>query len=562
MGKPIRLLIVEDSEDDTLLLTRELRRGGFTPSFQRVQSAEEMAQALASNTWDLVITDHNLPGFSSDAALRMVKAHNPDLPIIIVSGSIGEESAVAAMKAGAHDYLMKENLKRLVPAIDRELRDAETRRARRQAEEEIRRLAFRDPLTGLANRRHFEQRLEKALEAARRHDTRHALLYLDLDQFKIINDTCGHIAGDELLRQLALLFQTQVRSGDTLARLGGDEFGILLEDCPLDRAQRVAEEIRDAIAGFRFAWKEKPFGIGVSIGLVIFGAEYSGIDEALRKADMACYAAKDRGRNRVHLYTEDDQEIARRYSDMQWAARIRHGLEEGRFLLYRQEILPLQGERPGERRYEYLLRLRNEQGQIIMPGTFIPAAEHYNLMAELDRWVIERVFTRLARLHGPEWEREGLCFINISGNSLSDEAFFPYIRAQLESHGVPPQRICFEITETAAIASLGRAIEFIRETRNLGCQFALDDFGTGLSSFSYLKAIPVDYLKIDGSFVRNMRNDPMDRAIVEAINRIGQVAGIRTIAEFVEDDALCREARAMGIDFAQGYGIHAPEPVP
>ncbi len=560
MVKPVQLLIVEDSEDDALLLVRELRRGGYEPHYRRVDSADELANALNAGGWDLVITDHNMPGFSSDAALRMVKRHNADIPVIIVSGSIGEEFAVAAMKAGAHDYLMKDNLKRLVPAIDRELRDAETRRARRKAEEEIRRLAFHDPLTGLVNRREFEQRLNRALANAREHDTTHALLYLDLDQFKIINDTCGHVAGDELLRQLAILFQSHVRDSDTLARLGGDEFGILLESCPLEQAEKIAEGIRNAIAGFRFVWKEKPFGVGVSIGMVMFNADYVSIDEALSKADMACYAAKDKGRNRVHVYSADDQEIARRYSDMQWAAKIRQGLEEGRFLLYRQQILSLQGA-PDERRYEYLLRLRDESGAIIAPGAFIPAAEHYNLMPQLDRWVVKMVFTRLASRHGPDWEKRGVCFINLSGNSLSDESFFPFIRTQLRRYGVPPSCICFEITETAAIANLGRAIDFIKEIRELGCQFALDDFGSGLSSFSYLKAIPVDYLKIDGSFVRNMLEEPMDCAIVEAINRIGQVAGIRTVAEFVENDAIQRRLEQIGVDFAQGYGISLPLPV-
>ncbi|QYZ66280.1 MAG: histidine kinase [Gammaproteobacteria bacterium (ex Lamellibrachia satsuma)] len=561
MTDEIRVLIIEDSEDDALLLVRELRKGGYTPSFQRVDSPQEVKAALERDQWDLVITDHNMPQFSSTDALRLAKTHQPDIPIIIVSGSIGEEVAVQAMKAGAHDYLMKDNLKRLIPAVERELRDADTRRAHRRAEEEIRHLAFHDVLTGLANRHEFDLQLNQVLESAKRDGLVHALFYLDLDQFKLINDTCGHMAGDELLRQLSILLQSHVRGNDILARLGGDEFGVLLKGCPLERANQIADGIRLSIAGFRFVWDEQAFVIGVSIGVAMITAESASVEDVLSKADIACYTAKDRGRDRVHVYSENDIETARRYGDMQWVNRIREALEIGRFQLYQQVIQPLSDSAGGMQTREFLVRMLDEQGEIIAPGAFIPAAEHYNLMPQVDRWVVQRAFSHLAEQEHRGSGRDTLTFINLSGNSLSDESFFDFIRKKLRDHHLNPQRVCFEVTETAAISNLGSAIEFIRECKKAGCRFALDDFGSGMSSFSYLRSIPVDFLKIDGTFVKNMVRDPMDAAIVEAINGIGHVAGIKTIAEFVENEAIRKKLCDIGVDFGQGYGIHRPQPL-
>ncbi|MCB1858158.1 MAG: EAL domain-containing protein [Gammaproteobacteria bacterium] len=561
MGEPIRLLIIEDSEDDAYLLVRELRIGGFQLHFLRTDTALETESALRRSTWDLVITDHNMPNFSAVAAMKLVKEIQPDTPVIIVSGSIGEEFAVQAMKDGAHDYLMKDNLRRLIPAVTRELRDAEIRRAHRRAEAEIYHLAFHDVLTGLVNRREFEHQLGQVLDNTRRDFLSHALLYLDLDQFKLVNDTCGHLAGDELLRLLAVLLQSHVRGNDVLARLGGDEFGILLKGCPAARAQQIASEIRQAIAGFRFAWEDKVFVIGVSIGLVMINADSFNVKDALSKADIACYTAKDQGRNRVHVYSETDAEAARRYGDMQWANRIRDALEEHRFVLYQQQIKPLGDVSGPEEMREFLVRMVGENGEIISPGAFIPAAEHYNMMHLIDRWVIDFAFGYLSNRQRQAPNRCELTFINLSGNSLNDTAFFEFVRERLDRYQVFPGSICFEITETAAISNLGRAIEIIRGIKSLGCHFALDDFGSGMSSFSYLRAIPVDYLKIDGSFVKNMVDDAMDCAIVEAINVIGQVAGLKTIAEFVENQAIWDKLHAAGVCYGQGYGIDCPRPL-
>ncbi len=563
MEPPLRVLIVEDSENDALLLVRELRRGGYAPTFHRVDTSESMHAALARQPWDLVITDHKMPRFDSNAALAMVKEGYPDTPVIIVSGSIGEEFAVAAMKAGAQDYLMKGNLMRLVPAVERELREAETRRARRRAEDAIRHMAYHDALTDLVNRSEFERRLAQALSSAKERGLSHALLYMDLDQFKLINDTCGHVAGDELLRQLAVLFQDLVRGNDTLARLGGDEFGALLESCPLEHAQQIAEDFRRTISDFRFVWRDKPFGICVSIGLVPITAHSANVSAMLSHADMACYAAKGQGRNRVHVYSEGDEELARRHGDMQWVSRIRQALEEDRFLLYRQAIVPVFSPAGSTANFEFLIRLRENDGSIIGPAAFIAAAEHYNLMPALDRWVIEHAFAYLGEVYGqaPPPQNPGAFFINLSGTSLSDQSFFEFIHEKLQQYELAASMICFEITETAAICNLGKAVEFIKEIREVGCKFALDDFGSGLSSFSYLKTIPVDFVKIDGSFVRNILNDPMDRAIVEAINEICHVAGIRTVAEFVETPEIKHELQTIGVDYMQGYGVSEPEPI-
>ena len=560
MENSLRVLVVEDSEDDALLLVRELRRSGYNPQSLRVQTAAELEEALERYTWDVVVTDHNLPGFSSEAALAIVKGSGLDLPVIIVSGSIGEDIAVAAMKMGAHDYIMKDNLARLVPAIERELREAELRRSHRLAEATIHHLAFHDHLTGLVNRHEFDRRLQESLRSAREGELEHVLLYLDLDQFKVINDTCGHQAGDQLLSQLAVVLREKVRSNDTLARLGGDEFGLLLESCPLDHAQLIAEGIREAIANFRFVWEDKTFSIGVSIGMTPITKDAHSVDEVLSAADVACYTAKDLGRNRVHVYLDDDSELLRRHNEMRWVSRIKQALEDERLLLYRQTMRALDADASLQAHSEFLLRMRGDDGEIILPGAFIPAAERYGIMTLLDRWVVKAVVEHLAGLcrEVGDTKKMGTFFVNLSGASLNDSDFFSYIGELLALNQLPPELLCFEITETAAISNLHLAVDFIRGIRSLGCRFALDDFGSGLSSFSYLKAMPVDYLKIDGGFVRDITNDPMNYAIVQAVNEIGHVAGLRTIAEFVEDESVLSTLQDIGVDLAQGYGISRP----
>lgn len=421
--------------------------------------------------------------------------------------------------------------------------------------------ATHDALTDLVNRREFERRLEKAIQSATLHGHQHALAYLDLDQFKIVNDTCGHSAGDELLRQITGLLRLTLRANDTLARLGGDEFGVLLETCPPYFALQIAENLRNIIGDFHFVWDDKTFPISVSIGLVSFGGqgpERKGLTEILRIADSACYTAKDLGRNRIHVYEADDNAMNKRHGELDWYTRIYRAMEQNRLVLYVQKIVSLNGSDPYQEHVEILLRLVGEDGQIVPPMAFIPAAERYGLMPEIDRWVIRTAFAHIAGL--PHAARS-LFSINLSGGSLNDEKALLFICEQLATSGVPPDSICFEITETAAIANLLNARAFIVALKEKGCKFALDDFGSGMSSFAYLKHLPVNFLKIDGCFVKDIVNDGVDAAMVTAINNIGHVMGLETIAEFVENEEILAILSGIGVDFAQGYGIGYPVPI-
>ncbi|MFC6337405.1 EAL domain-containing protein [Pseudomonas sp. CCM 7891] len=421
--------------------------------------------------------------------------------------------------------------------------------------------ATHDALTGLANRREFEYRLEHVLKNVARQQTGcHALMFLDLDQFKLVNDTCGHAAGDELLRHICALLQSDLREGDTLARLGGDEFGILLENCPAPVAEKIAESLRHTVQNLHFVWKGRPLVTTISIGLVHISQTPTTLETSLRAADMACYMAKEKGRNRVQVYHPDDSELSLRFCEMAWVQRLHMALEENRFCLYAQEIAPLGDTEQGHGHIEILLRLHDEAGRIILPDSFIPAAERYGLMTSLDRWVVENVFKIIARCM---LERPGrpmaICAINLSGITIGDEHFLGFLRDKFKAYNIPAEMICFEITETSAISNLPSAINFINELKELGCHFSLDDFCAGMSSFAYLKHLPVDFLKIDGSFVKDMLDDPINRAMVEVINHIGHVMGKRTIAEFVETPQIEQALLEIGVDYAQGYLIERPQ---
>ncbi len=433
---------------------------------------------------------------------------------------------------------------------------------RKRAEASLSYQANHDRLTGLVNRYAFEHELENALTSAQQINKRHVLLYIDLDQFKIVNDTCGHVAGDALLCQLSNVMLSMFRENDTLARLGGDEFGVLLLNCDTRMGDRIARKLLSMINHYRFIWEGKQFEVGASIGLVEVNNDSDSIVSLLGHADVACYAAKDAGRNQIKMYNSEDSESAERHSELQWASHIPKALAEDRFRLMVQTIKPLKDDNNLKPHYEILLRMVSEEGDLIPPGVFIPAAERYNLMHAIDHWVVVHVFNFLhdyARHNG--LSNLPVLAINLSGESMGSEELLAYIRAQFELNIIPASNICFEITETAAIGNFNKAVSFIESLKMLGCKFALDDFGSGLSSFSYLKSLPVDYLKIDGVFVKDIVDDQVDSAMVEAINQVGHIMKIKTIAEFVENEEIMNALKKLDVDYAQGYHIDKPLPL-
>ena len=430
----------------------------------------------------------------------------------------------------------------------------------RQLTRQISYQSSHDELTGLVNRREFERKLKLTIESAKKKNTIHAMVYIDIDLFKVINDTCGHIAGDQLLRELAPVVQEEAPQGDIVGRLGGDEFGILLHNCTAEQAMMACNRIRNTVEKQGFSWRGQNFIISLSMGIVLINNETENVSEVLRKADSACFVAKDSGRNKLHLYREDDIEMANRHGEMQWVSKLKDALDNDRFILYYQTIAPLNQDDSQGKHYEILLRLTDEDGKLVPPFIFLGAAERYNMITKIDYWVIKNTFKWLHE-HPDHLKELSLCSINLSGNSLGDSGLLSHIEMQFEKYNIPPEKICFEVTETMAVANTDVAKELIQSLREYGCKFALDDFGTGMASFEYLKNFPVDYLKIDGSFVKDMIDDPIDSAMVKSINDIGHVMGKKTIAEFVENDDIGAKLREIGVDFAQGYGIAKPTPL-
>lgn len=447
--------------------------------------------------------------------------------------------------------------------------------------------ATHDPLTGLYNRRKFEQQVDLAITDSQNNNAHHALCYLDLDRFKIVNDTCGHAAGDELLKQITILLKQRIRSSDIFARLGGDEFALLLHQCPIEIAHNIANQLRQLIENFRFAWEDKLFRIGVSIGLVAIDSTTENLTNLLSTADAACYAAKEKGRNCVHLYHKQDIVVAQQRGERQWIEKLNRALEENycldalpsepfgdatqfvggshRFCLYAQKIISIE-ENCAENHYEILLRLIDEKGKIIAPGAFLPAAERYDLMPAIDRWVVTtflagyEVYCQLKQEQNQQ-PPTNLYTINLSGASINNQEFGTFLQKQFERYAIAAETICFEITETVAISNLDNAANLIGQLKKIGCSIALDDFGSGMCSLAYLKNLPVNYLKIDGSFVKNIANDRLDYATVECFHHISQIMNIKTIAEFVEDDVILQNLKQIGVNYAQGYGIERPQPL-
>ena len=419
--------------------------------------------------------------------------------------------------------------------------------------------ATHDALTGLINRHEFERRLEEAIESARRGDGQHVLCYLDLDHFKIVNDTSGHLAGDSMLREVAKLLRDAVRDSDTVGRLGGDEFGTLLVGCPLEKARQIADDVCRAVGDHRFVWKDRIYNIGVSVGLVEISRESGTLEEMLAAADTACYVAKKQGSGQVAVYSARDEALARHTGEIQWLQRLQTALKENRFHLYQQVIVAAHGEDTGPA-MEVLVRLEDESGNKLLPAEFMRAAERYRLMGLVDRWVVQTTLAALGRGAIPVAAHRSVA-INISGQTLGDVQFLEFVVETLDSTGVAPGQVCFEITENAVIANLDHARRFVGVLHGIGCQFALDDFGSGVGSFSNLKNLPLDYLKIDGSFMRNLARDTVNQAMVTAMIKLARTLNFKVIAEQVEDTASVDAARRMGVDYLQGYAIGRPQPL-
>ena len=419
--------------------------------------------------------------------------------------------------------------------------------------------AQHDDLTGLINRREFEVRLKRCLKSAVENNIQHVFCYLDLDQFKLVNDSCGHNAGDELLRQVSALFGNKMRERDTLARLGGDEFGLLLENCSLADANQITNKMLKLVRDYRFVHEDKVFNIGVSIGIVVIAANFETISEVMHAADAACYSAKNAGRNQSFLYSPADIETVQRQTALEAVADITDEIDDNLFILYCQPIVPLSADVPQQHHYEILIRKVGIDGAISLPTSFIPSAERYHLMPNIDRWVIKTTFAAYRKMLNISLEQCDYVFsINLSGTSLGDKSLLGYIREQFAIYAVPPSAICFEITETAAIVNLKNTINLFAELRKIGCKFALDDFGSGMSSFMYLKNFEVDYLKIDGSFVKEMHENKIDHAMVRSIHSVAEAMNIKTVAEFVENKEILKELKTIGVHYGQGLHLGAP----
>jgi diguanylate cyclase (GGDEF)-like protein/PAS domain S-box-containing protein len=417
--------------------------------------------------------------------------------------------------------------------------------------------ASHDALTGLVNRVEFERRLESALKSARGTDVGHVVCFLDLDRFKTVNDTSGHLAGDNLLREIATLLKEKVRDSDTVARLGGDEFALLLIGCPLEKARQIADDVCHAVADYRFVWHDQIFDIGVSIGLVEIGHESGSAENVLGAADSACYVAKQHGRGRVHVYSARDEIVARQRGEIQWLQRLQQALKENQFELFVQPIISVAGRVKEGPAIEVLLRMREENGEVILPSQFLDSAARYQLMSHIDRWVVQATLTAIASgsLRLPD---ERSCSINLSGQTLGDEDFLEFVVEALDHTGVMPSQLCFEIPESAVVTNLDHAHRFINVLHGIGCRFALDDFGSGIGSFSNLKFLDIDYLKIDGAYIRDLETDSVNHAMVTAMIKLARTLDFQIVAEQVEDQASFDTVREMGVDFVQGFVIERP----
>ena len=559
---PPLVLVVDDDRTIRFLLTTVLEKDGYRVA--QATNGEEGVCLAREQKPELILMDYMMPvmdGVEACARIRrmetgdgtdMETATRP-VPIVMVTAAHDDASVKKAIEAGATDYLLKPIILPVLRQRVRTLIDGQ------RSEAVIHHMAWHDALTGLPNRSAFNQVMAELLHRAAENGEEHVLCFLDLDQFKVVNDTCGHAAGDRLLSDLTAVLKPMLRRDDLLARLGGDEFGILLRNCSIETGQEVADKLRHAVDHFRFIENGQAFRVGASIGVIPLGDGWADASMALAAADSACYGAKERGRNCVYVYASGKEEMRARRTEMSWVARINTAMETGRLRLRRQAIVPCGAGVDEGRMYEVLLYMIDEEGNSVPPGAFLPAAERYNLMQAVDRHVVDSALCRIGTMARDSVGRKDIHSINLSGASLGDGDLLGFIRARMGEHGVEPTTVCFEITETAAVTHLANARRLIDALRGDGCRFFLDDFGSGLSSFAYLKDLPVDVIKLYGGLVVGMDEDPRDRAIVKAMNEVGHALQLKTIAEYVESTAILGRLRELGVDYAQGYAVGHPE---
>jgi diguanylate cyclase (GGDEF)-like protein len=565
-----RVLVVDDDPRVLEGYQRALRKRFNLDVASGGQQALEMISH--KGPYAAVVSDMRMPEISGLDLLLRIREQAPDTVRIMLTGNADQQTAVDAVNQGRVFRFLNKPCSPEAMAEALELALEHYHRIRKkdvlinQASSELQDLAERlsyqsehDALTGLANRRVFKEQLETALRAAREEACEHVLCHINIDHLHVINNACGQTAGDELLRKVARLINSRIRERDPFARLEGDQFGVLLKECSLDRAQGLVEGLLTTLNQNPFSWGDQPFAISACIGVVAVNSLSKSVAAVLSAAETACNVAKDRGRNGIHFSSGKDRELTNRLDEIQWVSRVQKALEEEQFLLYFQPIVPLQQKENGDH-YEVLIRMQGEEGEIITPQHFLPAAENYHLSNRIDCWVI-RAAVRWLEQHEEALRRLSLCSINLSGLSLGNQQVLDCIVNIFASSPVPREKICFEITETAAMARMDAAIEFMHKLKGEGFLFSLDDFGSGLSSFGYLKNLPVDFLKIDGMFVRNMAKDKFDHTIVKSIAEIGRVTGKKTVAEFVEDQAAAEHLRVLGIDYAQGYFYSEPRPL-
>lgn len=566
-----RILVVDD---DTRVLQGYQRALRKRFRLDTAPGGWEALDLLARHgPYAVIVSDMKMPDMDGMRLLEQVRDSYPATVRIMLTGNSDQQTAVDAVNRGqifrflnkpctpeAMGNALQEGLDQYSSSREKEAQLEKSTAEARALAGKLRYQSRHDLLTGLPNREAFEARLETALVSARGEGREHAFCYIDLDHLHLINNACGTAAGDKALRQVARVISSLGRRGDLCARLKGDEFGILLGDCSLDEAEKFVESLRVSLKEYRFHWGSEYFEISASIGLVGIDTKSGEATALFNAAEAACRLAKDKGRNALQISDVHDHNLAVYLDEPQWVGRIQRALEEGYFRLFQQPIQPLDPTAETGDHYELLIRLQDDDGGVVPPGAFLPVAEHYHLSPRIDRWVIEAAIEWFVQ-HPGCLQRLAVCSINLSGHSLGNSEMQQFIQSAFEKSELPSEKFCFEVTETAAISQLGKAIDFIGELKKKGFLFSLDDFGSGLSSFAYLKNLPVDFLKIDGVFVKNMHRDPVDYATVRAINEIGHAMGKKTIAEYVENELIHDQLRQLGVDYSQGYLISRPRPI-